>query len=505
MAGLIVLSAEEMRRADALAVEAGVAGASLMERAGEGVAEVVRRAFEKRPVAVLCGPGNNGGDGFVAARYLKDAGWLVRLGLLGDKSALKGDAALMAGLYDGTVEPLAPAVLDGAGLIVDAIFGTGLTRPVDGAARATIEAANAHAAPVIAVDIPSGIDSDTGAILGAAIRAARTVTFFLKKSGHVLFPGRAHCGVIDVIDIGIPGTVLAKIGPQTAENHPALWAPAFRRPSFGAHKYSRGHAAAVSGGRLATGAARLAARAALRAGAGLVTVLSPPDAAAENAAHLTAVMLREAGDALAISTILADKRFTGALIGPGAGVGKPTREKTLAILKSGAAAVLDADALTSFETAPEELFAALRPGDILTPHAGEFARLFKDLDTEKIGKLAAARRAAARARAIVILKGADTVIAAPAGRAAVNTNAPPDLATAGSGDVLAGLALGLLAQGMPAYEAAAAAVWLHGACGQTAGPGLIAEDLPEALPAVLRALLTPPSPPAPPQRGEGDA
>ncbi len=321
MAGLIILSAEEMRRADALAVEAGVASASLMERAGEGVAQIVQRSFEKRPVAVLCGPGNNGGDGFVAARFLKDAGWPVRLGLLGERNALKGDAALMAGLYDGEVEALTPALLDGAGLIIDAIFGTGLARPVDGPARVMIDAANAHAAPVIAVDMPSGVNSDTGAILGAAIRAVRTVTFFLKKSGHLLFPGRAFCGAIDVIDIGIPAAVLAKIEPRTAENHPVLWAPQFRRPSFGAHKYSRGHAAVVSGGRLATGAARLAARGALRAGAGRVTVLSPPEAAAENAAHLTAVMLREAADARAIAGVLEDRRFTAALIGPGAGVG----------------------------------------------------------------------------------------------------------------------------------------------------------------------------------------
>ncbi|MEX0643864.1 MAG: NAD(P)H-hydrate dehydratase [Parvularculaceae bacterium] len=499
MAGLIILSADEMRRADALAVEAGVASASLMERAGEGVAAIVQRSYDKRPVAILCGPGNNGGDGFVAARFLKDAGWTVRLGLLGERNALKGDAALMAGLYDGKVEAVSPALLDGAGLIIDAIFGTGLARPVDGAVAEIVNAANAHPAPVVAVDIPSGVNADTGAVMGAAIRAARTVTFFLKKSGHVLFPGRAHCGAIDVVDIGIPDQVLAKIAPKTLENHPALWGPSFRRPAFDAHKYSRGHAAVVSGGRLATGAARLAARAALRAGAGLVTVVSPPDAAAENAAHLTAVMLREAADARALSTILGDRRFTAALIGPGAGVGKPTKEKTLAILRSGAAAVLDADALTSFEGAPEELFKALRPGDVMTPHAGEFARLFKDLGTENLGKLDAARSAARRAGCVVVLKGADTVIAATDGRAAINVNAPPDLATAGSGDVLAGIVLALLAQGLPAFEAAAGGVWLHGACGQAAGPGLIAEDLPDALPSVLRALLAPPAPP----QGEG--
>jgi NAD(P)H-hydrate epimerase len=401
----------------------------------------------------------------------------------------------MAGLYDGKVEPLTPAVLEGAGLIIDAIFGTGLARPVEGAAKAMIDAANAHPAPVLAVDLPSGVNADTGAVMGAAIRAARTATFFLKKPAHVLFPARALCGPVDVIDIGIPPTVLAKINPRTAENQPELWAPVFRRPSFNAHKYTRGHVAVVSGGRLKTGAARLAARGALRTGAGLVTVLSPPEAAAENAAQLTSIMLREAADARAISAILEDKRFTSAIIGPGAGASDATRAKTLAILKSGAAAVLDADALTSFEGEPQTLFSALRPGDVLTPHAGEFARLFKGLEPEAVGKLEAARKAAALAGAVVVLKGADTVVAGPDGRASINVNAPPDLATAGAGDVLAGFIAGLLAQGMPAFDAATAAVWLHGACAQSAGPGLIAEDLPDALPRVLKLLLAPPQPP----------
>jgi NAD(P)H-hydrate epimerase len=482
-----------MGRADRLAVESGIASASLMERAGEGVAEVAMRAWEKRPVAILCGPGNNGGDGLVAARRLSEAGWPVRVGLLGDRAKLKGDARLMAEKYGDDIEPLTPAVIDGAGLIIDAIFGTGLARPLDGALRDIVNAVNAGSAPVLAVDLPSGVNADTGAVMGAAIAAARTVTFFLKKPAHALFPGRALCGVVDVVDIGIPLSTLDEIAPMTFENHPAVWARALRRPGYAAHKYSRGAAAVVSGGRLKTGAARLAARAALRAGAGVVTVLSPPDAAAENAAHLTAVMLREAADGRAIASLLADGRYTAALIGPGAGIGEATREKTLALLASGAAAVLDADALTSFEADPKALFAALRPLDVLTPHAGEFTRFFKGIDADSSGRLEAARRAAERAGAVVLLKGADTVVAAPDGRAAINVNAPPDLATAGSGDVLAGLIAGLLAQGAPAFEAAAAGAWLHGAAGQAAGPGLIAEDLPEALPAVLRMLFAPAS------------
>ncbi|MBI1365427.1 MAG: NAD(P)H-hydrate dehydratase [Alphaproteobacteria bacterium] len=493
---MTILSASEMARADALAVKSGVASASLMEKAGEGVARVIFETFEPRPAAVLCGPGNNGGDGFVAARLLRQAGWPVRLGCLADKSALKGDAALMAGLYDGPVEPLSPALLDGAGLIVDALFGSGLARPVEGAARAMIEAANAHDAPAVAVDVPSGVNADTGAIMGVAVKAARTVTFFLKKPAHVLFPGRALCGAVDVVDIGIPRATLADINPHTYENQSALWAGAIPRPTFASHKYDRGHAIAVSGGRLKTGAIRLAARGALRAGAGLVTILTPSDAADENASQLAAVMVREADDAASIAKILEDRRFTAALIGPGAGVGAQTRGKVFAILKSAAAAVLDADALTSFEDEPEALFGALRPGDVLTPHAGEFARLFPDIGMLECGKLEAARRASARANAVVVLKGADTIIAAPDGRAAVNVNAPADLATAGAGDVLAGFALGLRAQRAPAFEAAAAAVWIHGACGRIAGPGLISEDLPEALPQVMRALLAPPDAPS---------
>ncbi len=492
MKSFILLTGQEMSRADALTIESGVSSAALMECAGAAVANTVMQGREKLPVAVLCGPGNNGGDGFVAARRLLEAGWEVRLGLLGAKSALKGDAALMAGLYEGKIEQLDPALLDGAGLIIDALFGTGLTRPLEGVPQALVEAANAHPSPVLSVDLPSGVNADTGAPMGSAMKADQTVTFFLKKPGHVLFPGRAYCGEVAVVDIGIEASVLSAIEPRIYENSLELWAPSFRRPGYQSHKYDRGHAIVVSGGALATGAARLAAYSALRAGAGLVTILSPLEAAAINAAQLTAVMVRKAETANEISAILEDRRFRAAAIGPGAGVGKDTREKVLAILKSNAVAVLDADALTSFGDDPETLFKALRREDVITPHEGEFIRLFKDIDIKLIGRLEAARQAAKQARAVVVLKGADTVIAAPDNRTAINTNAPPDLATAGSGDVLAGLITGLLAQGMSGFDAACAGVWFHGACGQAAGPGLIAEDLPDSMPSVLRALLASP-------------
>ena len=494
LAGLILLSSNQMRAAETAAINAGVAAAALMEAAGKQTADIAMRAWSQRPAVVLCGPGNNGGDGFVVARILSEAGWPVKIALMGDRDALRGDALLMADLFDGEIEPMRLEILADAGLIIDALFGTGLTRPVVDAPAAMIAAANDHPAPVLAIDIPSGVDADTGAVLGVAIKAARTVTFFQKKPGHVLYPGRAHCGAVDVADIGITADHAGAIKPDTFENHPGLWGRYYRRPSPMAHKYHRGSVMAVSGGPLNSGAARLAARGALRIGAGLVTVLSPRDAVAANAAHLTAIMLLAADTSAEITEHLksAGKYPLICVIGPAAGVGDVTREKAIAILNSGAGAILDADALTCFADNPSALFTRLRAEDILTPHSGEFARLFPDIDIDA-GKLQAVRAASARAGAMVVLKGPDTVIAAPDGRATINVNAPPELATAGSGDVLAGFIAGLRAQGMPGFEAACAGVWLHGACGQAAGPGLIAEDLPEAVPAVLRALLAPPT------------
>lgn len=453
-----------------------------MERAGAGVVAAIERRWTRRPLAVLCGPGNNGGDGFVAARLLRERGWPVRLALFGRADALKGEAAAMAARWGGPVEPYTD-VLDGAEVIVDALFGTGLARPVEGEAAAMIDGAFARGAPLVAVDIPSGLDSDTGLLRGAAAYAQLTVTFAAMKPAHLLYPGRAWCGEVEIVDIGVTAQ-----GAQTSLNEPALWKGLFPVPDFDAHKYRRGHAAVVSGPRLRTGAARLAAKATLRAGAGLVTVFSPRSAADENAAHLTAVMLREIDGAAEIAAALADARFTAALIGPGAGVGEETTRSVLAILASSARAALDADALTSFAGAPENLFVKLRKDDVLTPHAGEFARIFHGVDPSVLGKLAAARAAAARAGAVVVFKGADTVIAAPDGRAAVNANAPPWLATAGSGDVLAGVVAGLLAQGMPGFEAACAAVFLHGAAASALGRGMIAEDIEAALPGALREI-----------------
>lgn len=491
-----LLSNAEMAEADRLTIAGGTAGVDLMERAGAAVAAAVAEAHAPSAcVVIVAGPGNNGGDGFVAARLLAERGYDVKLLLLGELSRLKGDAALAAKRWTGAVLAADPARLAGADVIVDALFGAGLDRPVEGSARTLIEAMNDQAAPVVAVDLPSGVNGTSGAIMGVVVKAAQTVTFFRKKLGHALLPGRLYCGAIRVVDIGIPATVLQRIAPPTSENVSALWRASFPVPQLTGHKYDRGHAVVVSGPSWSTGAARLAARGALRAGAGLVTISSPREALPINAAANVAIMVRPVDGADELTRFLADRRRNAVALGPGLGVGKATCAMVLSALSGDRAVVLDADALTSFADDPQRLAQALLGrGDkatVLTPHEGEFARTFNAMDAQtKAGsKLERARLAAALTGAIVVLKGGDTVVAAPDGRAAIATNAPAYLATAGAGDVLTGIVAGLLAQGMAAFEAACAAVWLHGEAAAAFGPGLIAEDLPETLPRVYRALL----------------
>jgi ADP-dependent NAD(P)H-hydrate dehydratase / NAD(P)H-hydrate epimerase len=479
----VLLTPAQMGQADRLAIAGGLPGIELMETAGRKIADAISRRWPPRPVVVLCGPGNNGGDGFVAARLLAERGWPVRLALLGSVAALLGDAARAAARWPGVVEPLAPAALDGAELVVDSIFGAGLARPVEGMARAVIEAIEKRQLSVVAIDVPSGIDGASGEVRGIAPRAAVTVTFFRKKPGHLLLPGRSCCGETVLEQIGIPDSVVDRIESDMVENAPDWWLDAFPRPGVETHKYARGHAL-VAGGAVMTGAARLAARAAARLGAGLVTVAAPEPAFPIYAAALTGVIVHPIGDIEEFQGFLADRRRNAALIGPGAGVGDETRARTLAILGVGKRAVLDADALTSFAEDPDTLFSAIRSPCVMTPHAGEFSRLF-DTAGDKPGR---ARRAARQSGAVVLVKGADTVIAAPDGRVAINANAPPQLATAGSGDVLAGIVLGLLAQGMEPFAATAAAAWIHGAAACRFGHGLVAEDLIEAIVPVLQHL-----------------
>jgi len=482
-----LLTSKEMGAADRLATEGGVPGLVLMENAGRGVADEVARRFpDAGTVAVLCGPGNNGGDGFVAARLLREKGYAVRLGFDGDVERLPPDAAAMAKLWTGAVAPVSEALFAEADVVVDALFGAGLARPIEGKLAGLIEVLNGSGLPVVAVDVPSGIDGTTGAIRGVAVRATATVTFFRLKPGHLLVPGREACGEMTVVDIGIPDDVLETIKPCTFVDEPALWLAQVPWPKVEGYKYTRGHAVAVSGAAFSTGAARLAAMGALRAGAGLVTVASPKDAVTVNASQLTAIMVREADGASGLASLLTDERKNAVLIGPGVGVGEETKALVFAALASKAAVVLDADALTSFAQDREELFAAIarRSAPVaVTPHEGEFARLFGPVGEGE--KLAAARAAAAQSGAIVLLKGPDTVVATPEGCAAINATASPWLATAGTGDVLAGMVLGLFAQRMEPFAAVSAAVWMHGRAAQLFGPGLISEDLAPTLPAVL--------------------
>jgi ADP-dependent NAD(P)H-hydrate dehydratase / NAD(P)H-hydrate epimerase len=485
-----LLTTAEMAEADRLTIAQGTAGLDLMENAGRAVADqVASRHPPGTRIGIVAGPGNNGGDGFVAARLLDERGYRVRLQLVGDRSRLKGDAAAAAQRWRGPTESASPATLVAADAVVDALFGAGLDRAAEGSARAMIDAMNA-AACVHAVDLPSGVNGTTGAVMGAAVKATHTITFFRRKVGHLLLPGRLYCGRVEIADIGIPADVLDRIKPGVTVNDPQLWAKSFPIPRVDAHKYARGHAVVVSGGVSSTGAARLAARGALRAGAGLVTIASPREALAVNASASLAIMVRPVDGSRELADFLGDRRRNAVVLGPGVGVGPETRELVLTALNGERAVVLDADALTSFAEQPQSLFSAIRnrsAATVLTPHRGEFDRLFHIVD-KPTSKLELARQAADNSGAIILLKGADTVIAAPDRRAAVTANAPSWLASAGTGDVLAGFAAGCLAQGMPAFEAAAAAAWLHGEAGNEAGPGLIAEDLPEVLPKVYRRL-----------------
>ena len=489
-----VLTTTEMERADRLTITAGTPGFALMMSAGQAVAEAAMGLVEEGSIMVVAGRGNNGGDGFVAAAELAARGREVSVILLCERDSLQGDAALAARGWKYPVLPFNPQAIGKPALIIDALFGAGLNRPVKGDPLDMIEAINANGAPVLAVDLPSGINGTTGAVMGAAINAVETVTFFRRKPAHLLMPGRKHCGRVRLADIGIDAHVLEEIRPQTSENVPQSWQKSFPVPDIGGHKYARGHAVVLSGELASTGAARLAARGALRAGAGLVTVASPRDALAVNAAALTAIMVRPADTVVEFADILNDKRLNACVIGPGAGVSERTRDLVHTALSAKRGLVLDADALTSFAEAPGRLFEQIKASEdgqvVLTPHEGEFPRLFSDISNKHPGrsKLERVRAAAERSGAVVLLKGPDTVVASPDGRASIASNAPPWLATAGAGDVLAGMIAGMLAQGVPAFEAACIGVWMHGEAASEAGPGLIAEDLPEVLPAVFRRL-----------------
>jgi len=477
-----LLSACQMRAAEQYMITHGLQSYALMQRAGEAVAAYVASYYKARKILVLCGTGNNGGDGFILAQNLLAGGENVSIALWGEVKSLKGDAAKAAAQYKGKVIPLAKAMLNGNPLIIDALFGAGLTRPVEGAAAQLIHKINATRLDVIAVDIPSGVQGDTGEILGVAISAAITLTFAYKKYAHVLMPGRIMCGEVIVADIGVSHEAIALLGPLVQENQPALWHGKLPWPKPEHHKYHRGHVLVIGGGMQHAGAAKLAALAALRVGAGLVSIVCDKHDLPIYAATALS-LITETQDRW--KKLLEDTRINTVLIGPGAGVNRQTRMQVLQAFKARKQMVLDADALTSFADDPQTLFNTVTSPCIVTPHAGEFARIFKDMRGSKIERTLQAAR---MSHAVVVFKGFDTVIAAPDGRVAVNTNAPATLATAGAGDVLSGICAGLLAQGMEAFDAACAAAWMHGEAAKQQGEGLIAEDLPQRLPSVLHML-----------------
>jgi len=458
-----------------------------MEAAGLSVTREILKNCSGNKALILCGPGNNGGDGFVIARHLQDASWKVTVALLGSLESLQGDAYYMAKLWNGEILPLNEARITDQDVIIDAIFGTGLSKELSGKVRETVDKVNLTNSLKVAVDIPSGIKGDTGEILGSAIKADFTVTFCRMKPAHILFPSKKYCGQIIVTDIGISDRIVQQVEPGLFINSPECWIDKMPDFELDSHKYNKGHAVVISGDLTQTGACRLAAMAALRSGAGLVSVSSPENALMAHASHLTSVMIRRREN---LVTDLKDHRLNTWCIGPAAGLTKQTRNDVLSILESGKNTVLDADALTVFEDDPRVLFEAIKAISgrqcVLTPHAGEFARIFPYL--KKLDKITAALSAATLSGAVIIYKGADTVVASPEGQVIISNDAPATLATAGSGDVLSGIVTGLMAQNMNAFDAACASVWLHGQCANEYGRGLISEDMEKLIPAVLKAL-----------------
>jgi ADP-dependent NAD(P)H-hydrate dehydratase / NAD(P)H-hydrate epimerase len=482
----ILITPGAMARVDAAAAATGQDSFGLMRRAGEAVAAAALRHYpEALRFVVLCGPGNNGGDGYVCADALTRAGANAAVFHLGDPTRLKGDAALAWDSFASVSNDILTYTPQKGDVVIDALFGAGLARDVAPEVDALIRRVTDARLPVIAVDLPSGLDGLTGQVRGAAFQATHTVTFMARKPGHVLLPGRSLCGVIEVFDIGIPWRLVAAEAGTLRVNGAELWKEYHRALQAEDHKYRRGHLTVFSGPETATGAARLSAMAGLKAGAGLVTIASPKAALAANAVHLTAIMLAALDTDADLDSYLQDPRRETFVLGPGFGDYGKARAFAIRLGRAGRRLVLDADGITAFRDDRGLLFDAFsseQPRLVVTPHEGEFARLFPDIARGAAsGKPDKALAAASALRAVVVYKGADTVIAAPEGRAAIEEMAPPSLATAGSGDVLAGIIGALMAQGLPAFEAACAGVHLHGQAALRVGAGLTAEDLANAV------------------------
>ena len=471
-----VLSNEEMRQADNLAIGSGLASTALMERAGRAVADEVMSRFPAGRIVVLAGSGNNGGDGYVAARHLADLGREVVVWPLAPPSS--DDARWASALWTGTsaVEGVASAEV-----VIDAVVGAGINRPLSEAAVQAL--ARFAPASMVAVDVPSGLDGNSGEVDRHTPFVDVTVSFCRPKVGHVLFPGKSHVGDLVVADIGITDAMIAELGVGVQVNHPDLWLSDLPVIDERDHKYTRGHAVVRSGPFHTTGAARLAAMAALRSGAGLVSVAGDEEAVRVNAEHLTSVMSKIIDRPEDWRLLITDPGVTAILVGPGNGIDDATRQATIAALATDKPTVLDADALTVFGDDPSELFRSGGP-KVFTPHDGEFARIFPIAGS----RIERTVRAAQLAGGVVVAKGPDTVIADPTGRAVVATNGSRWLSTAGTGDVLAGMITGVLASGMTPFPAACAAVWMHAEAGNSLGRGLIAEDLPDALPRIWQRL-----------------
>jgi NAD(P)H-hydrate epimerase len=475
---------QEARAADQTTIDNGTSGETLMENAGKAVLAVISDHFKPCPVLVLCGTGNNGGDGYVVARMLKEQNWPVTLCQFGEIDENKPDAAVARSKWQkagGKNTTYFSELLSSHKLVIDAIFGTGLDREVQAPVRDIITDINKTPIPVVSIDIPSGINGDSGAIMGVAMEAMHTVTFTHPKPGHFLLPGKINTGQLHLQDIGISSK---NITPKHFLNVPYLWKDQMPRISADCHKYTRGHALVIGGALSSTGASKLAAISALRVGSGLVSIACTNDTLPIYAASLLAVMTKAYSKINQLDQLMDDKHVTAILIGPGGGVSDNTREQTLHLLSHKKPSVIDADAISAFKDNPAPLFSAIKAPTVITPHEGEFSRLF----WVKGAKPERAVAAAKESNAIIVLKGNDTVIASPDGRVAINHNAPVWLATAGAGDVLAGLITGLMAQGVPAFEAACMGAWIHGEAASIFGPGLIADDLPAIIPQVLRKL-----------------
>jgi len=491
----VLLNNEAMEQLDRDTISCGTLGIQLMEQAGSSAVEQICHHYSPIPTLVLCGPGNNGGDGFVIARLLAQQGFNVQVAQALPKGHYQNDAAIMEQKYIGEAIALEECckVIDDQQyqLVIDALFGTGLNRPIEGIYHTVLQKVSTLKAPIVAIDIPSGINGNTGQVQGIAAPAMLTVTFAFKKLGHTLIPGRDYCGKIIVTDIGHPPNLLQDIRSDYIENHPELWQKYLPSPSNQSHKYNRGYTLIYGGPIACTGASRMASYAALRAGAGICSIACTPAALPIYAASVTAIMTKSYSSDAELNKMLDSNKLNALLIGPGAGVNDTTRRHTLMMLNTQLPCVLDADALTCFSDNPQILFNAIKQRNaatILTPHSGEFDRIFGITTPEK--RIESVMKAAMNSGAIIILKGADSIIGTPDGNVTINTHASFHLATAGAGDVLAGIIAGLLATNMPPYKAVQAAIWIHGECGIRCGKGLIAEDLIDVLPNILHSLTT---------------